>query len=218
MALTEQINNVAKDVYINFNKDIGMFSINRSAKSCLYATDFCRKNCYNLKLYKAFGHVMKPADVKYETTWDILNGFLLDKVLSRKKLETKHVRFASRGETLMHINDIYKVAEIVSYNKNRKFLLPTRGWRNTDIKKACEEILFPIKNLYMLASIDPSNTDLEIGELKRDGWSTFFFGDDTKIKGKFKCPKTWNHVKGICPGCENGCFSDKRVDIHLKQH
>ena len=218
MILTNPIKSMIKEVYINFCKDIGMFAINRSCKSCVHATNFCRKNCYNIKLYKVFGHVMVPADVKYDTTWETLNGFWLDQFLSKKRLQTKYVRFASRGETLVNIKDIYKVAEIVSYNKDRIFSLPTRGWRNNEIREACEKILFPIKNVYLLASTDPSNSDDEVNGLTEAGWSTFFFGDDAKTKRKFKCPKTWKHLKGVCPGCKKGCFSDKRVDIHLKQH
>ena len=215
---TDSIKRVVNDVNIIFCKDVGMFSINRSCASCKHATSFCSENCYNIKLYKAFGHVIRPADERNDLTWDVLNGFWLDKFLSRKRNQTHHVRFASRGEALADVEDVYKVAEIVSYNKDRMFSLPTRGWRDKEIKEACEKILFPIKNIYMRASIDPSNPDKEVDALKEAGWPTFFFGDDSKIKGRFKCPKTWKHLRGVCPKCKKGCFSDKRVDIHLKQH
>ena len=76
----------------------------------------------------------------------------------------------------------------------------------------------PLRNARVQASIDPSNDELEIELLKADGWSTMFYGDDTATDKGFKCPKTWNKAKGHCAVCEKGCFSEKRTDVHLKQH
>ena len=82
----------------------------------------------------------------------------------------------------------------------------------------------PLSNAFVMASLDPSNSPSEWKSLKESGWSTMFFGDN---EARFTpngdplhmCKKTWFKMKGVCgKKCQNGCFSSKRVDVHLKQH
>lgn len=85
-----------------------------------------------------------------------------------------------------------------------------------------ERELMGIENLYLLASLDPSNEQDEYDSLILSGWSTMFFGNDSEFpfaEKAFKCPKTWGHIKGACNVCKNGCFQGRgRVDVWLSQH
>ena len=88
-----------------------------------------------------------------------------------------------------------------------------------------ESISRTYANVRILASVDPTTTREEWEMLTVNGWSTMFFGDNdmrvTPVGSKmFLCPKTHGaKVKGACSVCKRGCFrSDKRVDVHLKQH
>jgi len=203
---------------ITFCGDIGLFTINRGPQSCKFATSFCAKTCYNVKLYKAFKKDLMPDAYKNEESWKYINGKNLSRLLDRKRLSSDRIRFASRGEAISCENDIYKIAEISKYNHNREFHLPTRAWRSDALRDKIETVLFDIENLDILASIDPSNSDDETLSLILSGWSTIFFGDDDRTDGMVKCPKTWDKRHGYCAICKNGCFSKTQKHIHLKQH
>lgn len=200
-----------------FRKELGVFVIDRSIESCRFKTEYCDKHCYNMKFYKRY-NTLEKADVENEESWRKLSGKSVKAGLDRKRLSTKRLRLASRGECLRVKSDVFKVADIAKENHGRVVSVFTRAWRNGYMRKLIEKELFPINNLRVIASLDPTNTDDEFKSLDKAGWSTSFFGDDSKTDGRFKCPKTWKHLKGFCAKCKNGCFSDKQVHIHLKQH
>ena len=87
--------------------------------------------------------------------------------------------------------------------------------------KFIEDILFQYGNLFVQASIDVDNYESEIEHLKKSYWTTVFFGDNTKIENRIKCPKNWVYKRGervnICLNC-NICFTHNRKDIHFKKH
>lgn len=196
-----------------------MFAYDRSREfSCVHKTAFCDQTCFNEKLEKAFGHAIKPKDVKNDAYWLILNGRLVKKDLARKRNQTKRVRFMTRGEALKDRQDVYKIAEIAYENPDTIFWVPTRAWRSVELRALVETELFTIANLRILASLDPSNTVKEVIDIKARGWSTMFYGDDDATENRYKCPKTHNHADGHCAKCIKGCFSEDRVDVHLKQH
>lgn len=198
--------------------DIGMFAIDRPCTTCTHATSYCRKHCFNIKLYRAFGHGMKPKDVKNEEAWSCMDGITLSNVLDRKRKPTDRIRLMTRGEAISTMADIDKVASIATANPDRLVWVPTRAWRNPVLREAIEARLFPLPNLRLQASLDPSNTDAERDDLTASGWSTMFFGDDTATAGRFLCPKTHDHASGHCLTCKGGCFSSKQTHVHLKQH
>ena len=224
--------------------DIGMFGINRPINdipehnirgSCIHKTSFCDDTCYNLKLYK-LNKTMKDKDVKDEkfwqslpTTYDIHNKSLSRIVMQiqRAKKQTERARFMTRGEGIKDIQDIFRIKVICKATPNTTWWLPTRAWRNTKLKSLIEEILFPIKNLSICASIDPTTTKEEEQMLIDDKWSTMFYGDDHKTTmsdntRQFKCPKTHKKIKGHCGICKAGCFGQRVIDrqthVHLSQH
>jgi hypothetical protein len=139
--------------------------------------------------------------------------------LSGKRIrQVKRFRFATRGEVFYSSANILKVAEIAEAMPGTIFWIPTRAWRNPVRRAEIMTHLFPLPNVRVMASIDPSNSPAEISVLKTENWSTIFFGDNAQLEDRLMCPKTWHHIKGCCAKCECGCFSTKRVDVHLKEH
>lgn len=204
---------------IRFCNDIGMFCYDRPVSTCRHCTSFCKLNCYNRKLYDMY-HAMSTKDVRNEAYWAETTGAELNKTLSKKRKQTARVRFMTRGEAISTAADVDKIVEICTTNSSRLFWLPTRAWRNTELRALIIEKLFPIKNLRLLASIDPSNTAAEIDGLITQGFSTMFFGNDdvAPIANSVKCQKTWEHKTAACATCENGCFKAEQKHIWLKQH
>jgi hypothetical protein len=113
------------------------------------------------------------------------------------------------------VSKIKRIAEAVP---GTLFWIPTRAWRDDALRALVQTVLFRIPNIRLCASLDPTNTPGEIDSLKQDGWSTLYFGDNADTAGRMLCPKTWEHAKGACATCANGCFSAARVDVHLKKH
>lgn len=200
---------------MEFCSDIGMHVINRGPISCRWKTEFCSKNCYNIKLYHVFGHCMKPKDIKNEEDWKNLTGDKLKILLQNRKYNGR-VRLCARGEAFSTEEDIYKIKDFLIKNSKLLIWIPTRGWRS-DLREKIKD-LSNIKNARIMASIDPSNSNKEVEGLIDDGWSTMFFGDDKKTENRFLCPKTWKKHHGACYSCNKGCFSKNRIDVHLKKH
>ncbi len=208
----------AKDV-IRFCTDIGLFTMDRSPISCKWRTIYCSKHCYNNKLYCAFAKGMRAKDARNDAYWDnYFYGKDIAGALDRKHKPTKRFRLMTRGEAISTTEDIPKIIDLLKTNRDRLIMIPTRAWRNATLRQLVRIIGKAFKNVRFLASIDPSNTGEEINGLIDEGWSTIFFGDDSRVYGRFQCPKTWKHKKGHCSVCRKGCFSKDRVDIHLKQH
>ena len=208
---------------IRFSTTIGLWTRDRDpAVSCRHATKFCKANCYNKKLYEIYP-AMEPRDKENEKAWPSLTGENLAKKLDKKHKPVKRFRFASRGETFRVLSDVGKIRDILKHSPDVTFWIPTRAWRNTGMRIAIERMIMPLHNARVLASIDPSNSAEEVGDIMARGWSTMYFGDDSKraTTGRLKCGKTWG-LDTKCETCENGCFSakfgEKQVHVHLKQH
>ena len=241
--------------FLRYCEDIGMFAWDRpihdvfdfkgkllAAGSCIHKTIWCAVECYNEKLYKVYPN-MTPKDVRNEKNWQKVTGKGIAFLLSRKRKLVERVRGCTRGENIKDLKDIERWADIGKENPDVLFWVPVRGWRDPFLKQEIERVLFPIKNLAILASLDPTNTDEEWKELIASGWSTMFAGDDdrkTNPLGEplFNCPKTgvfmkkrsdsekikaWKKKnKGHCGICKGGCFSrcllNRRVDVKLYVH
>lgn len=198
---------------LRFCKDIGMFAIDRPKSSCVHASEFCRKHCYNNKLYGVYGNGMRARDKKNEDLWrnpDLPQ--MIHKQLSRAKKQTKRVRLMTRGEAFSTVSDIVRVARILDANPGTVFWIPTRAWTDASMRRRIEEYIMTRRNVRVLASIDPTMPE------PPEGWSTMFFGDDDDTDGRHKCPKTHGHKVGACATCRSGCFAKKRADIHLCKH
>lgn len=59
---------------VKFNKDIGVFTINRPRSSCLFATDFCRERCYHGKFEKLYAIHREKLEADEEQFWKELTG------------------------------------------------------------------------------------------------------------------------------------------------
>lgn len=204
---------------IRYNYDIGLFTLDRGANTCRYATEFCSKYCYNRKLYVVFNK-MYGRDIKNNEFWENVKPKEFASILKRKRKPINRIRLCSRGEPFSDESDVYRIKgwlEELS-KENIHVMIPTRAWRDHKLKELIQKELFGFSNAHILASLDPSTLSY-YNILVSDNWSTTFFGDDNLNHPNFyKCPKTWKGLKGYCIQCKNGCFSNKRVDIHFKQH
>lgn len=203
---------------IRWCKSIGMFAIDRSRKTCVHQTPFCKLYCYNIPLYRFRGQPMLNRDKANDEFWDGLDGKKLTEILARKKNQTKRLRLCTRGEAFATSVDVRRVRDLIWRNPDTLFWIPTRGWRHPKIRAEIEEWVLPISNARVLASVDPTNTQEEIEGLKLGGWSTVRIGTYPRAEKRFRCPKTYEHREGHCTVCMDGCFSRERVDVHLRLH
>ena len=131
-----------------------------------------------------------------------------------------------RGEAIKDMSDVFRIKTLCEATPNTTWWVPTRAWRNKGLKQLIEDVLFPLKNVAINASLDPSNTKEEEQLLKDSGWATMYFGDDIKTTSsvgdrRYLCPKTHKKLK-ICDTCKGGCFSKVAIGrtshVHLSQH
>jgi len=221
--------------------DIKMWAIDRPINdvgdvngSCVHRTSFCDTSCYNVKLYKMFKGMAKK-DIANEKFWQSLptnkndNQDSLESLqqkLFRSRRQTKRARLMTRGEAIKDMSDVFRIKTLCEATPNTTWWVPTRAWRNKGLKQLIENVLFPLKNVVINASLDPSNTKEEEQLLKDSGWATMYFGDDTKTTSsvgdrRYLCPKTHKKLK-ICDTCKGGCFSKVAIGrtshVHLSQH
>jgi len=232
--------------------DIGMWSLDRPINdipntnitgSCVNRTSFCDATCYNIKLYRMFP-AMLTKDIRNEEFWQSLSTTRLHTygtqahtydhpslVSLRKKFknsrrQTKRVRLMTRGEGIKDKSDVQRIRILCEEFPDVIWWLPTRAWRDIELRGLIARYLMPLPNLALNASLDPTNTENEIRLLKSDGWNTMFYGDDTRTtmneKRMFMCPKTHKKLTNHCGICKGGCFSlssiGRRTDVHLSQH
>jgi len=143
-------------------------------------------------------------------------------------------RFSIKGEIWNHPTDVIKVMRIGQLMPTTKFWIPTRAWRDEEMRECIERYMRWSSNVRVLASVDPSNTEAEIEMLREQSWSIVATGgvwNDrnqmmltpngvalSPVSGMHRCEKTWDQNTGHCLQCEDGCFKDGRVEIHLKRH
>lgn len=220
--------------YLRWCDDIGMFATDRPINSigdtegsCNHRTPFCDETCYNIKLYKMYPN-MAIKDIRNEDVWQNIKPMQVKDLISRKKKQTKRVRHCTRGEGIKDEADIWKHKAEAEAIPDSVIWIPTRAWRDPTLNFLIRTVLFPIKNIAMNASVDPSNTKEEWAMLERQGWNIMFYGDDSleesPATGKrlFDCPKTKKGLKGHCTICKAGCFSQVTMDrqqiVKLYQH
>ena len=220
--------------YLRWCDDIGMFATDRPINSigdtegsCNHRTPFCDETCYNIKLYKMYPN-MATKDIRNEDVWQNIKPMQVKDLIARKKKQTKRVRHCTRGEGIKDEADIWKHKAEAEATPGSVWWIPTRAWRDPTLNFLIRTVLFPIKNIAMNASVDPSNTKEEWAMLERQGWNIMFYGDDSleesPATGKrlFDCPKTKKGLKGHCTICKAGCFSQVTMDrqqiVKLYQH
>ncbi len=210
---------------IRWCEDIGMFAFDRPIPvSCVHRTDYCEKECFNVKLYKLYPD-MEKKDIRNEAYWQQVTGEQVRKTLKRKRKQVKRVRFMTRGEAIRDYSDIHRVYDIVTINPDSEWWMPTRAWRDPLLMAMIQAVLKPLTNRHVLASMDLSNTPEEWEAVRGMGWSTMYINEDKAMthtplgEKMFKCPKTYGHVKGACETCKRGCFEGYgRVDVSLWKH
>lgn len=193
--------------------DLDLYCLDRPRR-CPWRTVFCthpEHGCYGAKMEKAWP-TWRTWLQKADFLWTLLTASAFNG-LSR-------MRICRVGEPIESIEDIIRITDWANGNPECLFWMPTRSWRNKTLRQALKTLP---ENVKVLASIDPSNTEAEVQSLVREGFSTMFYGNDSRHPlgnraSVTKCKKTWEHETGRCSRCDEGCFSDKRSDVWLKFH
>jgi len=222
-----------KSLPIRFVPDLGMFAFSRGKATCLWSTKWCRKRCYNHKFYRINP---KLVDIDQRDNFWWSGTRTPDFLTMMEKVGVKdRFRFAVRGEAWTCDDDVERIREIALARKDVTFWIPTRAWRDKDLAPVIGVRLLRLMNVRVMASIDPTTADpFDLQRLQDWGWRMLFAGDnahgnqcllgegavirDPVYSRYHRCEKTWLDEKGACATCTEGCFSPKRVDVHLKQH
>lgn len=218
---------------IRFVKEIGLFAFSRGRATCRWRTSWCKRYCYNRKFYRVnprLGEFDELDDKFWRETSAEEFAVAIPSGIER-------FRFAVRGEIWIDLKDVMKVRRVLKARPDTLFWIPTRAWQVMRMQEPIEDLIMPLPNARVMASIDPTTSTYTFNALGRRGWSTVFSGDnedprqmqlfDISGSGRFSekktasmvhCEKTWHHAAGHCAGCTDGCFSCERVDVHLKRH
>ena len=210
-------------VGLRWIRALGMWALDRGSGSCVWRTTACER-CYS----RGFARVYPLMKARWEpggkddkfwhaATPEIFEG--LDRV-----------RLCTRGEPITRVSDVMRIYQWATHNPETTFWLTTKAWQagicrgycmNDWIMREVESLLMAkVSNVKVLASVDPF-TSHYFNLLVERGWSTIFFGDDRQHpagEDAFKCSKTWHRKTGACAVCRDGCFSEDRVDVWLKEH
>ena len=230
------VTNAELNDLFRWTDDIGMFASDRPINdtenhsgSCIHRTDFCDQTCYNIKLYKMYKN-MANRDDRCETIWRKLSTFSameVRKFLASKRKQVSRVRHMTRGEAFTNAADVFRFKVMCLDNPDTLWWIPTRAWRNPELRDLIERELMPLSNCAINASFDPSNTDDEWRMMQDRDWNIMFYGDDDRTvapngQRMFKCPKTHKKLSGHCNVCKAGCFAQKTINrtvvVHLSEH
>ena len=208
------------ETVMRFCADIGLFALDRSRQaSCVHATPFCAKTCFNRKLEAAFKGI-EPKDVKNDAAWAEFDVEAFNAAWARKR-NTKRFRLCTRGEPIATHIDAMKIEALVKANPQTLFWIPTRAWHDSNLIDALMH-LDGLKNVRLMLSLDPSDDADAVEYAVSTGISTMFYGDDDNHplgnENAFYCRKTWKHEIGACKRCRFGCFHDSQKHVWLKQH
>lgn len=204
---------------IRWCEDLGLYVLDRGRETCRWSTRFCRAYCYNKNLYK-WQKAMKKRDKLNEAYWRGISPHDFQADLSRKKKSVDRFRICTRGEAFATIGDVHFIHRLLSACPSTLFWIPTRAWRDWELREEIENEVMTLHNARVLASTDPSTQSYNEREvLQRGGWSTVYMGGGSPLPGYHRCKKTWDGLKGECATCADGCFASyKRVDVHLRLH
>jgi len=200
--------------------DIDLYTLDRGCGSCVHATPFCRKTCYKLKYYKMYPKAMRKRDRRNERMWDALTAERFAAWAATRRYEVDRFRWCTRGEPFATIDDVFKLRDVMQANASTDFWLPTRGWHNPQLRRPIVNMIRPLPNAFVMASVDPSDAPWKVRSLEDGGWSTMFYGDDSNDgrRGRVLCPKTWFKDSGLtCATC-GICWTKEQTHLHLKQH
>jgi hypothetical protein len=206
-------------------EDMGIMRLDRPFSSCKHCTTFCVKGCYARRLAKFYkkvpGSLERSGKYFDETKGkDIAGDIGCMMRLNRNGVRHDRFRWCAMGEPFDTIESVKKIDAIAKELPGINFWIPTRAWRNGELKKIIERTIMKRGNCFVQASIDPSNSKEELRTITK--WRTMFFGDNDKhpvSSTAFKCPKTFDKGGGVtCKNCEGGCFNKTTQHVHLKKH
>ena len=189
-----------------FVEALGVRAVDRGAGSCTHRTAGCA-GCYVRRQLRQYHDTRAcfAAGGKDDREWSDLSPSYF------AGLTPQRFRLCTRGEPFSTLSDVCRIASWTEAAPGVIFWIPTRGWRDPQIKAAVERELLPRRNVRILASVD-RETAGETDRLLASGWSVMYFDPDNRkpeTTGRVvKCRKTWNHGAGItCATCRGGCFA-----------
>jgi hypothetical protein len=215
MALTHPVHPIA---------DMGIMRLDRPFASCKWCTAYCSANCYAKRASKFRKNIptcLERAGKYFNSTppKDIAGDIACMIRVHREEVRHDRFRWCAFGEPFDSVDSVKKIDAIAKELPGINFWIPTRSWRNGELKAFVESTIMKRKNCFIQASIDPSNSQEELHTITN--WRTMFFGDNGKhpMGTAFKCPKTFDKGGPVtCKNCEGGCFNKRVKHIHLKKH
>ena len=226
--------------HIRYCDDLGMHTFSRGYDTCLWQTPWCKRECYWRK-YRRMGWSTDESDQADNSLWQNARPYEIAREIfdaaghwvpeTGERIAPRRFRFSMKGEIWTSQDDVVKVRAIATQLPTTGFWIPTRAWRDRDMRLAIKR--WSTSNMRVLASIDPSVSESDIEMLRSEGWSLMYAGDnedsnqmllgeqglEEKVtRGMHRCRKTWEHKLGHCAVCRDGCFSEGRVEVHLKKH
>jgi hypothetical protein len=170
-----------------------------AGESCPGATDWCSRFCYAKKGF----FTMTTHRNKYSRQLALLRSdpgaYEAQLRFELSKLKTGSVmRFHVAGD-IDSVEHIGIIARAISSRPDIQFYLYTRSWRVAELREAIERQLFPLANLHVWGSTDPS-----CGE-PPEGWRSarvFDSADDARAGGySVVCPEQLGR-KASCSECQ----------------
>ena len=211
---------------------LGLICLDRSRRHCRWATKWCKAKCYCGKFETMQPDYQADYDTRLDLLWDRWTGATLRAALRTKRqyrtlpttpgtLPTHRLRVCSKGEPFAYGSDIRRLAEIVAFNSDILFWIPTRAWSIGHMQRLITKKIGRLPNSRLCASVDPDTHTLRpMLQLARyRDWHTLIVTEDkTPCPNAYPCPKTWGHIKGSCADCIAGCFRKDKQTISLQKH
>jgi len=165
--------------------------------SCPGASEWCRDNCYATKGFYTF-----PSNVaKYSAQWDMLRddpeAYSAQLISEVSKLPLGSIFRFHTGGDIANVGHVSIIRDVCDSRPDVSFYLYTRSWRLDAIRVAVENDLFPITNLTVWASTDPSLPKAPNGWREARVFDSF---DDASARGfRVHCPEQ----TGKQPDCQS---------------
>ena len=197
---------------------------------CPWATEACKRFCYAMNAISRWRNTQNRVSGRY---------YMIERIMEDEqrweRWRARHfrglgaVRVATRFEAFKGPAEVERIRSWLVGAPETRFWIPTRAWRNHEMRGLIESRIKTLPNARVQASLDKTTTGADFRMLRDWGWSTMGVwarsedGSHPFNGSAHRCAKTWNGAHGAkacakCAGEGTGCFSAKRVDVLLRLH